>query len=332
MTDPPPAVAATPRRSRDAVVRRLRVIPPITAVIGMEAILITWFALASPFFLTVDNWLNIVLAMSVLGVLALPNTLLLVGGQLDLSITANAAFCGMLFALWFGQMATGLAVVLAVLIGGSIGVLNGLLVTKLGINWIIATLGTLAVFRGLTRLVSDGATLRVDGFEGLGRTEIFGEIPVPVVIFVGLAIVAGVIYRYTVYGRSIQAVGSNTEAARLQGVNVARVLFIAFVMAGLCAALAGLMNLSQLGAGSSNAFLGAELDVITAVIIGGTSFSGGRGTIVGTVLGLSILATLNNGLVLVGVSPFWQEVARGIALIVAVTLDRLRLRLQEAAE
>ena len=140
------------------------------------------------------------------------------------------------------------------------------------------------------------------------------------------------IYRYTVYGRSIQAVGSNTEAARLQGVNVARVLFIAFVMAGLCAALAGLMNLSQLGAGSSNAFLGAELDVITAVIIGGTSFSGGRGTIVGTVLGLSILATLNNGLVLIGVSPFWQEVSRGIALIVAVTLDRLRLRLQEAAE
>lgn len=332
MTATPPVAAETTHRRRDAAVRRLRVIPPITAVIGMEAILITWFALASPFFLTVDNWLNIVLAMSVLGVLALPNTLLLVGGQLDLSITANAAFCGMLFALWFGEMATGLAVVLAVLVGGSIGVLNGLLVTKLGINWIIATLGTLAIFRGLTRLVSDGATIRVDGFEGLGRTEIFGEVPVPVVIFLGLAIAAGVLYRYTVYGRSIQAVGSNTEAARLEGVNVARVLFIAFVMAGLCAALAGLMNLSQLGAGSSNAFLGAELDVITAVIIGGTSFAGGRGTIVGTVLGLSILATLNNGLVLIGVSPFWQEVSRGIALIVAVTIDRLRLRLQEAAE
>jgi ribose/xylose/arabinose/galactoside ABC-type transport system permease subunit len=152
------------------------------------------------------------------------------------------------------------------------------------------------------------------------------------VIFLGLAIVTAVIYRYTVYGRSIQAVGSNTEAARLQGVNVGRVLFLAFLMAGLCAALAGLINVSQLGAGSSNAFLGAELDVITAVIIGGTSFSGGRGTIVGTVLGLCILATVNNGLVLVGVSPFWQEVSRGIALIVAVTLDRLRVRLQAAAE
>ena len=111
MTRRQPAAAATTRRRRDAVVARLRVIPPITAVIGMEAILIIWFALASPFFLTVDNWLNILLAMSVLGILALPNTLLLVGGQLDLSITANAAFCGMLFALWFGEMSTGLAVV-----------------------------------------------------------------------------------------------------------------------------------------------------------------------------------------------------------------------------
>lgn len=332
MTEVQPAVTVPRRRALDPVVERLRVIPPITAVVGMEVVLIVWLSLSSPFFLTVDNWLNILLAMSVMGILALPNTLLLVGGQLDLSITSNAAFCGMLFALWFGDMATGLAVFLAVLIGGAIGVLNGVLVTKIGINWIIATLGTLAVFRGLTRLVSDGATVRVDGFKGLGRTEIFGEIPVPVVIFLGLAILAAILYRYTVYGRSIQAVGSNAEAARLQGVSVGRVLFIAFLMAGLCAALAGLINVSQLGAGSSNAFLGAELDVITAVIIGGTSFSGGRGTILGTVLGLCILATLNNGLVLVGVSPFWQEVSRGIALIVAVTLDRIRVRLQAAAE
>jgi ribose transport system permease protein len=333
MTDAQPAVAAAAARSpRQLVMERLRVIPPLAAVIAMEAILIAWFALSSPFFLTTDNWLNILLAMSVLGLLALPNTLLLVGGQLDLSITANAAFCGMLFSLWFGDIATGLAVFLAFVIGGSIGVLNGVLVAKIRINWIIATLGTLAVFRGLTRLVSDGATIRVEGFEALGRTELFGEIPVPIVIFLGLALLAAILYRFTVYGRSIQAVGSNSEAARLQGVSVARVLFIAFVMAGFCAALAGLVNVSQLGAGSSNAFLGAELDVITAVIIGGTSFSGGRGTIVGTVLGLCILATLNNGLVLIGVSPFWQEVSRGIALIVAVTLDRLRVQLQAAAE
>jgi ribose transport system permease protein len=322
----------TRRGLRQRLIARLRVIPPIAAVIGMEAILIIWLALSSPFFLTVDNWLNILLAMSVLGILALPSTLLLVGGQLDLSIASNAAFCSMLFGLWFGDVSSGLAVILVFLIGAGVGVVNGLLVTKLGINWIIATLGTLAVFRGLTRLVSDGATIPVDGFRGLGRTEVFGEIPTPVIIFLGLAVVAGVLYRYTVYGRRIQAVGSNAEAARLQGVDAGRVLRITFVMAGLCAALAGLINLSQLGAASSNAFLGAELDVITAVIIGGTSFSGGRGTIVGTVLGLAILATLNNGLVLVGVSPFWQEVSRGIALIVAVTLDRIRVRLQVAAE
>lgn len=332
MTDAHSAAAAAARGPRELVIERLRVIPPITAVIGMEVVLIVWLALSSPFFLTTENWLNILLAMSVLGILALPNTLLLIGGQLDLSITSNAAFCGMLFSLWFGDMSTGLAVFVAVLIGGAIGVLNGVLVTKIGINWIIATLGTLAVFRGLTRLVSDGATVRVDGFKGLGRTEVFGEIPVPVIIFLGLALIAAVLYRYTVFGRSIQAVGSNSEAARLQGVSVVRVLFVGFLIAGLSAALAGLINVSQLGAGSSNAFLGAELDVITAVIIGGTSFSGGRGTIVGTVLGLCILATLNNGLVLVGVSPFWQEVSRGIALIVAVTLDRIRVRLQMAAE
>jgi ribose transport system permease protein len=332
MTDRQTVPLERRRELEQRLVARLRVIPPITAVIGMEAILIVWLALSSPFFLTVDNWLNILLAMSVLGILALPSTLLLVGGQLDLSIASNAAFCSMLFGLWHDDLAPGLAVFFVCLIGAGVGLVNGVLITKLGINWIIATLGTLAVFRGLTRLVSDGATVPIEGFRGLGRTEVFGEIPTPALIFLGLAIIAAVIYRYTVFGRRIQAVGSNDEAARLQGVNVGRVLMIGFVMAGLCAALAGLINLSQLGAASSNAFLGSELDVITAVIIGGTSFAGGRGTVVGTVLGLAILATLNNGLVLVGVSPFWQEVSRGIALIVAVSLDRLRLRLQVAAE
>lgn len=332
MTDTQTVAAVAERPQYQRVIRRFGVIPPITAVIGMEAILIVWLSLSSPFFLSVDNGLNILLAMSVLGILTLPNTLLLVGGNLDLSIASNAAFCGMLFSLWFGDVSTGLAVFLVFLIGSAIGALNGMLVTWLGINWIIATLGTLAIFRGLTRLVSEGRTIRVDGFRELGRTEVFGEISTPVIIFLGLALLAAILYRFTVFGRSIQAVGSNSEAARLQGVPVVRVIFIGFLMAGFCAALAGLINTSQLGAGSSNAFLGDELVVITAVILGGTSFAGGRGTIVGTVLGLAILATLNNGLVLVGVSPFWQEVSRGIALIVAVTLDRVRLHIQTAAE
>ena len=207
---------------------------------------------------------------------------------------------------------------------GTIGVLNGVLVTKIGINWIIATLGTLAIFRGLTRLVSDGATLRVDGFEGLGRTEIFGEIPVPVVIFVA----SGDRRRrhLPIHGLRSQHPGGRLEYGgrpasgrqRCEG-SVHRIRHGRAVCSPRRAD-------ERVSAGSR---------IVERIPRRGArchhrgdhrwhELLGRRGTIVGTVLGLSILATLNNGLVLVGVSPFWQEVSRGIALIVAVTLDRLR--------
>jgi ribose transport system permease protein len=218
-----------------------------------------------------------------------------------------------------------LGVVAALALGLVLGAVNGFLVSWLNINSIITTLGTLSIFRGMAQLSSNGQTVRLEGFAELGSGATLG-VPNGVLL---MLIVAGIFYvlmRYTVYGRSIYAIGANDQAARLSGVNIRRNLFVVFVMTGLCAGGAGLILTSQLRAAAPIAGLGLELSVVAAVLLGGASLAGGRGTIIGTLLGVLILGTLDNGLTIISVSSFWQEIARGGVLIFAVGLDQLRIR------
>jgi ribose transport system permease protein len=314
------------RRSR----RSLLTIVPETAPLALLLVgLGVYFSIESEFFFNYDNFLNILTAAAITGIIAAPATLLLVGGQFDLSVGSGLTFCGIVMAYFVGQgEPLAVAIALAALAGMVLGSVNGFLVTVVGVNPLITTLGTLAAFVGLARVIADGQTLPVTGFSGLGTSRPIFDIPLPVLIFAAVVLAFWALMRFTVFGRAMYAIGANPEAARLAGIRVKRFIFIGFFLSGVCVALASLVNVSQLGAASPNAGSGLELSVITAVVLGGASLAGGRGTIIGTVFGLLVIATLNNGLVLLNVSSFWQDVARGSLLILAVSFDQLRLRLR----
>jgi ribose transport system permease protein len=200
------------------------------------------------------------------------------------------------------------------------------LVTRVGINPLITTLGMLSVTRGLAFVFSGGLTepMLDPNFGQLGRGYIAG-LPVPVVVLIILVIASYIVMRYTNYGRAMYAIGGNAVASHLAGLPTKRYQLIAFVLSGLSAGVAGIFLTSQLGAGAPQAAFGLELSVIAAVILGGTSLAGGKGTIQGTLIGVLILGTLNNGMVLLSVSAYYQQIAQGLVLLLAVGLDQFRL-------
>lgn len=322
-----PAAAPPSAASSETTVRRGRSIPELAGLIVVLAALMVFFSLKSPYFFGSENVLNILTAISVTGIIAVPATMLLIAGQVDLSVGSGAAFCGVLLATQVGSLGLGTAVLISLAAGLLVGLVNGLIVNVINVNSLITTLGMLAVLRGLGQLLADGQTAIVQGFETLGTARPFLNIPLPVLIFAGVVVVGYLTMRTTVFGRSLYAIGANPAAARLVGLRTKRILIIMFVVSGLAVALAGLILTSQLSAASPTAASGLELTVITAVVLGGASLSGGRGSILGTLLGLVIIGVLNNGLILLNVNSFWQDVARGTLLILAVSFDQLRLRL-----
>jgi ribose transport system permease protein len=322
-----PAAPSAPPPPRAVPAARRRNVPEAAALVVVLLTLGVFFTITSPYFLNYDNFVNIVTAAAVTGIIAAPATMLLIAGQFDLSVGSAAAFCGAVLASLALHNDLAFAVTLAILAGVGIGIVNGFLVTVIGINALITTLGTLAVFRGLTQVLTDGQTLAVADFSGLGTSRPLFDIPLPVFIFAGVALAFWFLSRYTIFGRSMYAIGANPAAARLNGIRSKRVIFVGFVLSGLCVAIGGLILASQLGSASPQAASGLELSVVTAVILGGASLAGGRGAISGTMIGLLIIGTLNNGLVLLNVSSFWQTVAQGSLLIFAVAFDQLRIRL-----
>lgn len=336
--DPTPAGAAValPTRGRGLSV------PETGALLVVLVALFVFFSITSPFFLNSENLINILQNVAVVGIIACPATLLLISGQFDLSVGSGVGFAGMLMAVAALAPGTGgvdlplalnmtvpSAFVIAVLGTLLIGVINAVCVTVIGINALITTLGTLAIFRGLTKVLGEGQTIRIEGFGDLGVLRVLG-IPLPVYIFIAAVIIFWLVLRYTVYGRSLYAIGASPSAARLAGIRTNRVVFIAFLLSALCVALAGLIRLSQVAGASNNSGLGIELSVVTAVVLGGASLSGGRGGIGGTVLAVLIVGVLANGLIQLNVPSFWIEVANGVLLLGAVTVDRLRVRLTRA--
>jgi ribose transport system permease protein len=318
------AIEPAPTVTRRTLASRL---PESVALIIFLIAESVYFALRSQYFLTWDNWLNIFTAVAVIGVVAAPGTLLMTAGQIDLSVGSVTAFTSVIIAYFTVHHGLGLSLTIAVLAAIGVGVINGFLVTVLEVNALITTLGTLAAFRGLSNVVADGQTVPVDNFSWIGTDRPFFNIPVPVILLLLVMAFVWALMRYTVYGRSMYAIGSNPSAARLVGVLSKRFIFFGFVLSAAACALSGIILTSQLGVGSGLFGVGMELSVVTAIVLGGASLNGGRGSIVGTLVGLIIIGILNNGLTLTGVNPFWQDVARGTLLIAAVSFDRLRARL-----
>lgn len=301
-------------------------LPEFGALLVFLVVLVTYFGISTPQFFTWLNIVNILDAVAVIGIVAAPVTVLMVAGQIDLSVGSALALCAVLLAVVGTDQGVpiGILVVIAAAVG--VGLVNGFFVTVVGVNSLITTLGMLAAVVGAAALISGGQTVPLRDFGGIGLTRPFADLPISVLIFIGISLIFWFISRYTVFGRSMYATGANAAAARLVGIRSKRNIVVAFVLIGLCVALSAMIQVSQLGSASHNNGLGLELAVITAVVLGGTSLAGGRGTVLGTVIGLLIIGVLNNGLVLNNVDPFWQDVARGGLLLFAASFDQLRLR------
>ena len=308
------------------VKKHRRSIPELTALLVFLFALIILFSFASPYFLGVDNWINIITSLSVAGILAIPGTMLLIAGQVDLSIGSASAFAGTIVGLYAHSSSLQLGIFLSIILGIVIGLVNGFLVTKVQVNALITTLGTLAILRGLSYIIGGGQTIMLNNFSFLGLDRPFLHLPTSVIIFVIIAAIGVFVMKYTTFGRSLYVIGANPAASRLVGVRNSRIIITCFVLSGLSTAVGGLILTSQLSAAAPQAATGMELSVITAVVLGGASLNGGRGTISGTILGLLIIGVLNNGLVLLNTNTFWQDVARGTLLIIAVSFDQLRQR------
>lgn len=297
------------------------------ALIIALLIMMVVFSVTSPHFLNLRNMLNIGRSVAIMGTAAAGVTIGLIGGVFDLSIASVADLTAVVTSivhLNYGVPA-GLAMIIGLLIGLLCGVTNGLIVVNLRINPIIGTLATAGIFRGIAFLLTKGQSHAVpgDGFRWLGRVKVAG-IPSALIVMLIVMLVAHIILRYTKFGRNTYAIGGNPLASRLAGINVDRQRILLFMVVAFCASLSGLVLLSKLGTMIPNASAGTELAVIAAAILGGTALSGGAGTIQGTLVGVLILGTLRNGLVINNVNAYWQAIASGIALIIAVGIDRIR--------
>ncbi len=284
------------------------------------------FSLVTPNFLSLGNLINVIRQASINIVLATGMTFVILTGGIDLSvgsILGVTAVVGVLVSLvpglgWF-------AVPAALIAGVFLGLLNGSLVAYLGLPPFIVTLGSYTALRGVAYLVANGTTVinRDLNFAWVGNNYV-GPIPWLVIIAFLAVLASWFVLRRTVLGRHIYAVGGNIRAARLTGIKVSRVLLFVYGVSGLLSGLGGIMSASRLYSATGMLGQGYELDAIAAVILGGTSFTGGIGTIWGTLLGALIIALLNNGLTLMNVSFFWQLVVKGLVIIIAVTIDKVR--------
>lgn len=299
----------------------------VAMVLGMSVM--------SPVFLSQDNLLNVVRQVAVIGLISLGVTLVIISKGIDLSSGSTLALTAVMAAS-FGQAGDWAAkmypnipelpvivpILVAVAVGTAVGTFNGFLVAKTGIPAFIATLGTYVSVRGMALLYSDGRPISTltESYQFIGQGYVLG-IPVPVLLFLAFALVTWVMLNHTKFGKNIYAIGGNVVAAEVSGVNVQRNLIKIYMYAGMLAGVAGLVLSARLNTGQPGMGVAYELDAIAATTIGGTSHSGGIGTIQGAVVGTLILGVLNNGLNLMGVSAYWQQIIKGIIIVSAVIID-----------
>ena len=291
-------------------------------------LLVVGISFVSPQFRTVDNFLSLLRQSSINGFIAFGMTFVILTDAIDLSVGSVLALSTVLCAgMITSGVPVGIAMLLALGIGALLGLVSGLLVMKGRLQPFIATLITMTVYRGLTMIFTNGKPISNLGdsyiLKLVGKGSFFG-IPIPVILLIAIFLLFFFLLTKTTFGRRVYATGSNWKSAKLAGVNISKTKIIAYVISGVMAALSGLILLSRLNSAQPTLGTGYELDAIAAVALGGTSMSGGRGKIYGTFIGVLIIAVLNNGLNILGVSSYYQAVIKGIVILVAVLSDRKR--------
>jgi ribose transport system permease protein len=309
---------------------------------GALIVLVVGFSIASPNFLQFDNIVGILLATTVNGVLGLGVTFVIITGGIDLSIgtvmTLSAVMTGVFITNW--QLPLPIGILAGLLTGAAAGFVNGIVIAKLKVPSFIATLGMLNVAKGLALVISGLRPIYFNdtpAFNELAMGSAFGaiipgfDVPNLVLILFGAALIASLVLKRTILGRYTFAIGSNEEATRLSGVAVDRWKIVTYAVCGLFSGLAGVLIAARLNSAQPSLGLGYELDAIAAAVIGGTSLSGGEGTILGTVIGAFIISILTNGLRILSVPQEWQTVVTGSIVVLAVYLDVVRRRRREQA-
>ncbi len=295
------------------------------AITLIVVVLFIIMSFVSPYFLTNANLLAVMLGLSLEAIIAVAMVHLMVTGGFDMSVGSIVAFTGACTALMLrGGVPVVFAVLLGMVLGAAIGLFNGLIVAKIGINPFVTTLSSLSLYRGLTLIVTRGQNVTglPAAFKAIGQAKLWG-IQTPIIISVVLLIIGDILLRNSRFFRQSYYIGGNEHAARLSGIAVDKIKILAYVLTGLFAAISGIVMTARLGSASVTAGTGLELRVITAVIIGGASLSGGEGTILGAFLGTLLMGLISNALTLTGVDVYWQTFVTGATLLTAVLIDTL---------
>lgn len=290
------------------------------------AIALVLVSLFVPNFLSVRNVIGLLQASVTIGLVACSMMLCLATRDFDLSVGSTVAFTGMMAVMVTN--ATGsipVGILAAIAAGAAVGMVNGVIIARIGINALITTLATMQIVRGFGLLVSDGRAVgvREPGFYNIALSSVFG-IPTPIIVLALAFVIFGVILNRTVFGRNTLAIGGNPDAARLAGVKVVQTRILIFAIQGVMCAIAGVLLASRITSGQPNAATGLELAAISACVLGGVSLAGGRATITGVIIGVLILGIAENVMNLLNIQAFYQYVVRGVILLFAVLLDNLR--------
>lgn len=308
-------------------------------------LLLVFFSFATENFLTVNTVLLVGKHVALYGILAIGMTYVIITGGIDLSVGAIVGLGGMVAGLLIQNGITlgdktiyfsiPLVVLITILLGAFIGLINGLIITKFNVAPFIATLGMMYVARGFANLISNGATFSdLKGYEGLYNQgwNFFGSrvlgVPVGLIILIVLAIIFAILLKKTAFGWHVFSIGGNEKAAKLSGVKVNKVKIMVYVISGICAAIVGIIASSQLAASHPATGESWEMNAIAAAVLGGTSMAGGVGTIGGTIVGAFVIGVINDGMVMCGVSEFWQMVIKGLVIVVAVVIDQFQRKVQ----
>lgn len=306
----------------------------IAPIIGALLVVSIALSFMSDVFLTGNNLSNIVTQSAVVGIAAVGATFVIITSGIDLSVGSNMALAGFLGAQWAHHSDSGLLGILAILaVALAVGAFNGASVAWLGLAPFIVTLAVMGMARGLTLQFSQGQSVYElpDTLNWLGSAELAG-LKVSAIVTILLFLIGHLVLSRTTFGHRVYAVGGNADAARLAGINVKRVIFSTYVIAALCAGIAAIILVGRLDSATPNAATGTELQVIAAVVIGGTSLFGGKGSMIGTLVGVLLIGVINNGLTLLNVSSFWVQFVQGALIFLAVLLDSFNTgRLKRAA-
>ena len=303
-------------------------------LILVYAVMIVLFSSINPLYISLENIKGIMANLTITGIMAVGLTTVMLTGNFDISVGSvlgvSAIICAKLYNIEGLDLPLFVVILAGIAAGAAIGALNGFLVTVVGINSIITTLGTLSVFRGFAYLfATETARIYYKPFIFVGRGYVFGNIPVTMLYFLGLLVLVYLILRFTRFGRNIYQVGANADAARLAGVSVKKTTFYTFMISGATAGLGGVVMASQLAFAQGEFGLGFEFKILTICVLAGISLAGGRGTLVGVLVATFILGSISNGLALTKVPIDWREAFQGIILIAAIMVDSIRVRREQ---